>query len=157
MKRIILNMSKNIEKYLNYTRNLNLQNSMTHNHYCVLVHNKKVYSSGINNYRTKFTIDENRYYFPSCHAEIEAIMKILPNKKNLSKKFDLYVSRIKNDEFKNSKPCLHCINFIKNIGCIKRVIYTTGTNEIYTIEKVNSINLNLYRESSGWKYFKHVR
>ncbi len=143
----------NVEKYLNHTFSLQNNNKMTHNHVCLLVCNKKIYSCGTNNSRTSFNFNGNKYKFPSCHAEIEAIFKILSIKKKVKKKFDLYVSRIKNEHFKNSKPCVDCMNFIKNIGCIKRIIYTTGTKEIYNIEKINNINLKNFNRSSGWKNF----
>lgn len=139
-------------KKLEYAKKIPIKNTMKHTHICMIMIGKKIISIGFNSNKTSIKINGDKYKIPTCHAEIEAISKI-KNKKNSKKKYDLYIIRIKNESFKNSKPCLNCITYIKNLGYIKRIIYTTGDEDVYNIQKINNIELKEFLKSSGWKYY----
>lgn len=86
-------------------------------------------SFGNNSYKTspfqkKYADNEFKIFL---HAEIAAIrkaLKILPV--GLLKGTTLYVCRIKQGGWGNSKPCLGCQRAIAEFG-IKKVLYTTET------------------------------
>jgi len=52
----------------------------------------------------------------------------------------------------NSRPCNDCIIKMKRAG-IKEVIYSTGTQEIYRVEKIN--DMELLHISSGYRHIKN--
>lgn len=66
------------------------------------------------------------------------------------KKFTLLVVRWSNQNncFENSKPCQSCTSFLKLIG-IGKIIYSTGNNDLFKIERVKNLNTN--HISSGMK------
>lgn len=55
---------------------------------------------------------------------------------------DLYVVRLGVDdkgqlEYRNARPCRHCLNLMKEYG-VRRVYYTTGPNA-YAMEKIETM------------------
>ncbi len=127
------------------------QNQMKNKHGCALVFKNKIYNIGINHSRTCYNINNKKVYVPSSHAEFSCIINFIKNN-NVKKlqKMDLYVMYYSNGKYKNSKPCFNCIDFIKNFN-INKIIYTTGLDDIYVIEKVQDITTN--HVSKGWKKF----
>jgi tRNA(Arg) A34 adenosine deaminase TadA len=92
-----------------------------------IVYKNKVVAHGVPSYKSspfqkKYAADEHKIFL---HAEIAAIKNAL---RCLSvdelKHASLYVCRVKNDGWGNSKPCLGCQRAIAEFG-IKRVIYTS--------------------------------
>ena len=72
----------------------------------------------------------NYYYNPSLHAEIQALNKIKYLDIDFSR-VEVYVYR----EFKNGKPalarpCVSCMEFIKDLG-IKNIYYSTPDGYAY--------------------------
>ena len=65
----------------------------------------------------------------------------------------IYVARVSKDgKLMNSRPCNDCIIKMKRAG-IKEVIYSTGTQEIYRVEKIN--DMELLHISSGYRHIKN--
>lgn len=65
------------------------------------------------------------------------------------KKYTIYVVRWSNDNgWGNSKPCLSCTKFLKQIG-IGTIIYTTGDNDFFKKIKIRDLETN--HISSGMK------
>jgi tRNA(Arg) A34 adenosine deaminase TadA len=75
--------------------------------------------------------DGSFYNISSCHAEMNVIKKI-KHKKNKPVKLDMLVVRInKFGILKNSKPCIHCINYIiKSKLNIKNIYYSSYDSSI---------------------------
>lgn len=76
------------------------------------------------------------------HAEDNAIRKL---KLKPHQKCDMLVIRIsynKDGSFciKNSKPCYHCVQKIRNAKNINRIYYSTSDGNIEMINKVNLVN-----------------
>lgn len=90
----------------------------------VVFKGKRILSRGHNTYQKsakklhpKFTRWPN-----SVHAEVDAILKARRNLKGAS----ILVVRInKAGELRNSKPCAHCMLYLKHVG-IKKVYYSTN-------------------------------
>ena len=54
------------------------------------------------------------YKINSTHAEVNVINKNKHKLNKTNKKWDLFVFKFDcNGSLKNSKPCMHCLNFIK--------------------------------------------
>jgi deoxycytidylate deaminase len=72
------------------------------------------------------------------------IMKNVPSSiKRLLSKTYIVVIRLGGDthsNFVNSKPCMHCINYMKNLG-IKKIYYSNQLGEIIH-EKVSAMSSN---------------
>ena len=104
--------------------------SVHHNHYCIITHGGKIISSG---YNRPFWVTYNHKEYMR-HAECDALLKLPKKYKN--KKIRMYVIR---KDYKNSKPCSNCLEFIsdfrvKNIyysdeGCLWDEPLSTITNE----------------------------
>lgn len=86
---------------------------------------------------------------PNIHAEVNVISKLLrkldrthytPRRKaNIIKSLTLIVVRTNNQhELRGSKPCKHCIDFIKKTN-ITNVIYSDDISS-FTKERVSNIN-----------------
>ena len=115
---------------------------------CAILYNKsKILSIGWSTPFPYVKIFEKILDVPAIHAEIEAIKKLLNNKKSFSKKrikANLIVFKLNDKhEFSNSKPCKNCIKLIhspliyKNIHIKKILYYENGefkksnVNEIF--------------------------
>ena len=63
---------------------------------------------------------------PTRHSEIDFIGKVY-KWRNVPKKFDILVVKItKNGSLKNSKPCIHCLKYLKKSKLnINKVYYST--------------------------------
>lgn len=92
-----------------------------------IVSKGKIVSWGQSSYKTspfqkKYAADEHKLFL---HAEVAAIKKAL---RSVSvddlKHTTMYVCRMKNDGWGNSKPCIGCQRAIAEFG-IKKVWYTT--------------------------------
>lgn len=102
------------------------KSDLTHQHGCIIVHNKKIVARGHN-------ITHDFEEMNSIHAEIDALNnlnKIVKFKnKRIRKNCCLYIVRIKkcDDTLKMSKPCKHCAERIvkSNIG---KVYYSVDNN-----------------------------
>lgn len=69
----------------------------------------------------------------STHSHAEnSIIKYIRRKTSKSdnqhkkmKKYDLYICRVSNGgSLRNSKPCMHCVEEIKKVGLISKIIYS---------------------------------
>ena len=67
---------------------------------------------------------EYRRWISSVHAEVDAILNA--NIKDCKRSSLLVVRINQKQEFRMSKPCIHCMNLIKYVG-IKRVFYSINT------------------------------
>ena len=89
------------------------------------IHTWKKVASGISSCYPKF-------HMPSRHAEIDAINKII-KWKNKPSQVDILVIRISTDgKLINSKPCLHCIKYLKRKNNQLKInkIYYSNDNKI---------------------------
>jgi deoxycytidylate deaminase len=138
-----INIAKEVAKLSNYPK---------YHLGCIAVYNNTIISSGYNSNKShplqdrlsqKYHPDYNNPQFVSkLHAEISCLSKIYKNKKIKWCKVKLYIARINDSENHDdktllAKPCIVCMNFIKNIG-IKEVYYTTNDDNIpYKKEKIS--------------------
>ena len=91
----------------------------TNSNMCTILYNKQnIIAIGYNKFITHVHVFKKKFLVPSIHAEVDAIRKVIytkvsPTKKR--KKLSLIVLRKNNrGEFMNSKPCMHCIMFMKS-------------------------------------------
>lgn len=142
--------------FIEIAKEQTIKSSIRCTHGAVIANGKRILSRGFNHNRTQYKyFDET---ICSCHAERDAVMKLLSMKgwgksgifyKPKMKKYTLYVVRWSNNSgWGNSKPCESCINFLQMVG-IGTIIYTTGDNELYKKERVK--NLNTTHMSSGMR------
>ena len=54
------------------------------------------------------------------------------------KRYNIYVARISCDEYRNSRPCSHCLKNLKMFAKISKVYYTLGDG-MYACEKVRDM------------------
>jgi len=89
---------------------------------CVIFDKKRILSKGYNTCQKSVRKLHPRFQkFPfSVHAEVDAIIKA---KKDLKGSSVLVVRINKKDEFRLSKPCNNCMNYIEYVG-IKNIFYT---------------------------------
>lgn len=118
------------------------------------------------NYTTPFKIKKNINLNKTVHAEEMALLRI--NKKALNnKKLTLIVIRIEDSKIlRNSKPCINCMNMIKNNfrnGIkIKRICYSTDDGGViiqsindflyHTIHKLSALNDYLKKINNNNQY-----
>lgn len=88
--------------------------SVNHNHYCIITHGGKIITTGYN--RPYLVMFKGKEYMR--HAECDALLKLPHKYKN--KKIRMYVIR---KEYKNSKPCLNCLEFISDFN-VKNIYYS---------------------------------
>lgn len=122
----------------------------------ILYTNTNILSVGYNTYTPHININGKKLHIPSVHAEICAIKHLLDScKKNTKKriKVDMIVMRKTFEEqYANSKPCKHCIEFLKSDN-IERFInlrnITYFENGTFITESLKNItNSHITR---GWK------
>lgn len=85
-----------------------------HHHYCIITHGGKIIVTG---YNKPVAFNYNGKNFRR-HAECDALLK-LPFKYH-TKKIRMYVIR---KDYKNSKPCQHCLEFILKFR-VKNIYYS---------------------------------
>lgn len=128
----ILKKTKKRENILEKMKELSLDSKLRSKHCACLVKGNKIISFAINNYiiNTKFK---------SIHAEIALDKNLNKSKiKNIKKTtYNLWVIRYsENNGLLESKPCYHCICYIKkHMTYINNIIYSTTPNEIIKIKK----------------------
>lgn len=105
-------------------------------HSAAIIHKDKILSCG-NNFRVKDA---------SIHAEIDAFIK-LHNKKH-SCGLDIIVIRSGKDKLQYSRPCNHCIEFLKKKG-FRKIYYS---NEKGTIECEYITDMEQKHISSGKRF-----
>jgi len=65
------------------------------------------------------------------------------DKEKRKKKVDLVVLRInRNDELRNARPCKHCLDTMRELNCINKIYYSTGTSDNFNMEKVSRMISN---------------
>jgi len=120
-------------------------------HGALLVRGNYILSTGYNDYKN--------------HAEVNAInnyiQQVLQGKRNQAKtenklrrifsRCDLLVVRAKRLTISNSKPCKHCLQFIKDCG-IRRIYYSNNQNLI--LEKTSDMQTEHICSSKLWKQQK---
>ena len=95
-------------------------------HGCIAVASGKVVAKGFNYHRT-YSNDGLIGRNCSCHAEIDVLRKCL--KQNITKKMNLYVTRISPDNsVRNSRPCFHCYDKMQLFN-IKHIIYSDANGD----------------------------
>lgn len=129
----------NINNLLDKASVLCLKSTMNQRHAALLLNKKNIIIGSYNAYPR--------------HAEHVIIDKI-KSKGLTSRKLTILVVRLmKNGMYSNSRPCNHCIMRMKSAG-IARVIYTTGDNQLYMIERTNEM---AYKHiSSGYAHRKSL-
>ena len=115
---------------------INEAKKSTHNQRvgAVIVKKKAILSKGhnypcksIKHFHPKFQKWKN-----SVHAEIDCIIKA---KRNLAGT-TMYVIRINSaDQLRNSRPCKHCLAYIKHVG-IKKVYYSINEYPYIAVENI---------------------
>lgn len=76
------------------------------------------------------------------HAEIDVLNNCFRKLSKINKKdkFDIAVVRInRSGEFKNSKPCYHCIEYMKSCGLQIENVYYSDSNGDLICEKLSVI------------------
>lgn len=98
---------------------------------CIVVHGKRIISSGYNSDKSHpIQKRYNIYRFSddtphTLHAEISALIPIMHDSTLDFSKLKIFIYRQKaNGSLGSSKPCQSCRNFMKDLG-IKHVYYTT--------------------------------
>lgn len=86
-------------------------------HSAAIIHNDKILSCG-NNFRLKES---------SIHAEVDAFIKL--QRKKFICGLDIIVIRFSNNNLKYSRPCNHCIEFLKKKG-FRKIYYSNENGEI---------------------------
>lgn len=94
-------------------------------HSAAVIHNDKILSCG-NNFKVKQS---------SIHAEIDAFIKLQKRKYTFG--LDIIVIRFGNNNLKYSRPCDHCIDFLKKKG-FRKIYYSNEKGQIESeyIEKM---------------------
>lgn len=127
-----------INNFLNRLISVSKQSVNVHKHAAVLLLNGKPIIYNFNSIQG----------IKSIHAEIAVIRnylnlhrivkneKINNKTKRLMRNVAIFVIRYSGNKLTNSKPCMHCINYMKKIG-IKKVYYSKDEKIFY--EKMNSI------------------
>lgn len=97
-------------------------------------------------------------YLASCSRS--SISKTEREQRDLFKKSTLYVARVgknENDEleFRMSKPCSVCIDFMMMVG-IDKICYTTGTSEVYRIVKLGELAAEPRFVSAGTRIYYRI-
>ena len=110
--------------FLDYAANIAMKSSMNHKHGVVIVHKKKIISTGFN-----YILSQHCHDY-SIHAEISAIASLKGKKlKTILPECELYVVRIGPNDYNNmlkySKPCCNCQQAINKFG-IKKAFYSTN-------------------------------
>jgi deoxycytidylate deaminase len=150
-------ISKKDEKFLAMASHYASKSTMNSRHGCIVVLNGVVVANGFNHLRN-YSSDKMLNQCYSCHAEIAAVrnaMKFTKIKQHdehrqnsLLKRMTLYVVRLNNDdEFLDSKPCIHCYSTLKEIG-VKNIIYSDGIS----CSMINFKNDPPCKISTGYKY-----
>jgi len=91
---------------------------------CVIFDKKRIISKGHNTSQKSVRKLHPKFQkFPfSVHAEVDAIIKAKKDLKGMS----MLVIRINNKgEFRNSKPCKKCMNYINYVG-IKKIYFSVN-------------------------------
>lgn len=111
--------------YLDIAASVAINSPMSHKHGAVIVHKKKIISTGYNYFFTQLT----KNY--SIHAEVAAINSLKGKMKDILSECELYIVRIGpvnyQDILKYSKPCLKCQDYINKYE-IKKTYYSTNYN-----------------------------
>jgi hypothetical protein len=90
-----------------------------HKHVAALIKSGKIINIRVNN--------------QDLHAETQVM-------KNRTEGDFVFVVRYENGNFKNSKPCIDCINELKKYKKIKKVAFSTGDfNVPFIIQNINNI------------------
>ena len=108
-------------------------------HVCIITHGGKVISRGYNR-PCGFNHKGKNY---RRHAECDALLKMSANYRN--KKIRIYVIR---KDYKISKPCHHCLEFISNFK-VKRIYYSEEGSLWYETAKT------LKTDHVSFKYTSH--
>jgi len=113
-------LSNKEERLSTFAEEMSRKSPMIMRHGAICAIGNKIVSKGCNHYRTKFSKIPNKEYC-SCHAEMDAINRLkIKKQKNIT----IYVvKKDRNNEYKDSTPCLDCYNYMKQLG-IKRIVYS---------------------------------
>ena len=126
-------LSRRRRSYLNLAKRIASQSTHgTHSHGCVLVKGGSVInvSANKNNYCTfgrRFSIYA-RKDFSTLHAELGAVLGL---DRTQTQGATAYVVRVKNGEWRMSKPCPMCEGALRHCG-VKKVVYTTNDGCVIT-------------------------
>lgn len=128
------------------------KSNVNQRHSCALIVHNSIIVTGFNKYTN------NNKFSNTVHAEIDALFKMKNLVKNDKKinSVDLLIIRLSNynNSLKNSKPCHHCINYIKKYNeinkkiAINRIYYS---NECGDIVHESIVNLKNNHISSAYK------
>lgn len=118
----------------------------------ILYNKKKIYAIGYSSSLTHKQLFNNRLYFPSLHAEVDAITKAYNNYVRINKKIlncDILITRYVG----SSKPCVNCLEVMKNPAfCIRiRNVSYCEDGQLKT-EKLSELQTD--HVSRGFKYMK---
>mgnify|MGYP003648361186 FL=1 len=132
-------------KFLEHARNESFRSPVSMKHGCVAVVNGRIMATGHNHYRTS-SRDGFICNSCTCHAEMAALRNM--NKRtgrrgknyqhsmkeagliSLFKKTTLYIARTgSNGEFRDSGPCINCLNMIKSLN-LKKIVYSCNDNTV---------------------------
>ena len=128
--------TNNDMKYIHMATYEASKSPLLNRHGCVATLSGKVLARGYNKYRT-FSKDGLINDNCSCHAEIDVLRKC--RKKNITKKFSLYIVRLSNnDHICNSFPCKQCFETMKEFP-IKNITYSAG-NGIFIKESMKDFD-----------------
>ena len=119
----------------------------------ILYRKKNIYSIGFSSSLTHKQLFNNRLYFPSIHAEVDAITRAFNKYVRINKK-PLYCDILVTRYAGSSKPCINCLKMMKNPAfCIRiRNVSYCEDGELKT-ERLSDIKTD--HISRGFKYVKH--
>ena len=165
-------------KFLEQAKEESYRSPVSMKHGCVAVVNGRVLATGHNNYRTS-SRDGFICNSCTCHAEMAALRNLNKrtgrrgknyqhsmnetNLKSLFKKTTLYIARTGNNgEFRDSGPCIDCLNVIKSLN-LKKIVYSCSDNSLVVCKPseyipvhhtfgrkhIDNIGNNRYRHAGG--------
>jgi deoxycytidylate deaminase len=90
-------------RFLNVASNKALESNMVMKHGCVITCNNKFIASGYNTNRTRFKMELNNNYSCSCHAEMDALRKVIKIKGNISIEHRKHRSNYRQNSINNGR------------------------------------------------------
>ncbi len=139
-----LSINKKISNIIYNLIKISKHSDCDNKHAAAIIQNGKIISSGIN------CVKNNTV---SLHAEVRAIQLFMyQNKCKKLDNYDLVVIRSKNNQIRMSKPCIHCLEFMKD-KCIRRVYYSTNDGKIIS-EYIDTMESNHIASKNRFKHNK---
>jgi deoxycytidylate deaminase len=133
-------------------------NQQPNSNVCAILYNKsKIISVGWNNPLSHAKVFRSTYNLPSTHAEVDALKKYIFTCKSPKRRIKVHIvvlRKNKTGKFVNSKPCKHCIEFMKSqlvssFINIRNIIYVEDSE----FKETTLNDITNEHVSYGWQHF----